>query len=43
VTEVVFDPHFQRRRTVARAAEAAGFAEKACFGNRLAYTIHFVK
>ena len=43
VTEVIFDPHFQRRRTVTRLAEAVGFREQAFFGNRLAYTIHFEK
>lgn len=43
VTEVVFDPHFQRRRTVERLAAAAGFAHGPCFGNRIAYTIHFTK
>ena len=40
VTEIVFDPHFQTRSTVARLAGAAGFTEKAFFGNRIAYTLH---
>jgi precorrin-6B methylase 2 len=43
VTEVIFDPHFQGRRTVVRLAETAGFREKAIFGNRLAYTLHLEK
>lgn len=43
VTEVVFDPHFQRRRTVERLAAAAGFAPGPFFGNSIAYTIHFTK
>jgi len=43
VTELVFDPHFQRRGTVARLAAAAGFREKAVFGNRVAYTLHLEK
>lgn len=43
VTEVIFDPHFQTRTSVRRAAVAAGFGEKAFFGNRAAYTIHFEK
>lgn len=43
VTEVIFDPHFQGRQSVVRLAVAAGFREKAFFGNRIAYTIHFVK
>lgn len=41
VTELVCDPHFQRRRTLAGLAEAAGFRERAFFGGSLAYTIHF--
>jgi ubiquinone/menaquinone biosynthesis C-methylase UbiE len=43
VTEVIFDPHFQRRATVSALATAAGFQERAFAGNRFAYTIHFVK
>ena len=43
VTEIVFDPHFQTRRTVTALACEAGFAEGAFFGNRIAYTIHFSK
>ncbi len=43
VTEVIFDPHFQRRGTVAELAKAAGFRERAMFGNRFAYTLHFEK
>jgi ubiquinone/menaquinone biosynthesis C-methylase UbiE len=43
VTEVIFDPHFQRRSAVTRTAEAVGFKEKAFFGNCIAYTIHFEK
>lgn len=43
VTEVVFDPHFQRRRTVEGLARAAGLEEAAFFGNRIAYTLHFRK
>lgn len=39
VTEVVFDPHFQRQATVRQLASAAGFRFKALFGNRLAYTM----
>jgi SAM-dependent methyltransferase len=40
VTEVIFDPHFQRRETVLRAAEAAGLRQRAFLGKRLAYTLH---
>jgi ubiquinone/menaquinone biosynthesis C-methylase UbiE len=43
VTEVIFDPHFQRQSRVARAAEAAGFRRRAVFGNRIAYTMHLEK
>jgi ubiquinone/menaquinone biosynthesis C-methylase UbiE len=43
VTEVVFDPHFQRQATVRQLASAAGFHYKALFGNRLAYTMHLEK
>ena len=43
VTEVIFDPHFQRRETVSRLAKAAGFEEKDFYGKPLAYTMHFKK
>lgn len=43
VVEVIFDPHFQTRSTVTDLAVAAGFREKAFFGHRLAYVIHFEK
>lgn len=43
VTEIVFDPHFQRRSTVLRLARDAGFEEQAFFGNRIAYTLHLRK
>lgn len=43
VTEVIFDPHFQTRRTVTRLAVEAGFRERAFFGNRIAYVLHFEK
>jgi ubiquinone/menaquinone biosynthesis C-methylase UbiE len=43
VTEVVFDPHFQRQATVRQLSSAAGFRYKALFGNRLAYTMHLEK
>jgi ubiquinone/menaquinone biosynthesis C-methylase UbiE len=43
VTEVVFDPHFQRQATVRQLASAAGFRHKALFGNPLAYTMHLEK
>ena len=43
VTEVIFDPHFQRRETVSHVAQAAGFKEKNMFGGSLAYTLHLEK
>lgn len=43
VTEVIFDPHFQRRSTLTGIAQAAGFREKAFFGNSIAYTMHWEK
>jgi ubiquinone/menaquinone biosynthesis C-methylase UbiE len=43
VTEVVFDPHFQRQAMVRQLANAVGFRQKALFGNRLAYTMHLEK
>lgn len=43
ITEVIFDPHFQRLEAVVRVAEEAGFREKAFLGKRLAYTMHVEK
>lgn len=43
VTEIVFDPHFQSRRTVTRLAEAAGFRNRAFHGNRIAFVLQFQK
>jgi SAM-dependent methyltransferase len=39
VTEVVFDPHFQTRGSVARRAATAGFRETGRHGSRLAFTL----
>ncbi len=43
VTEVIFDPHFQRRRTVRELAIKAGLQEKESFGNALSFTMNLVK
>jgi len=43
VTEIIFDPHFQRRSTVLKIANAVGFQEKNLFGNWSAYTLHLEK
>jgi ubiquinone/menaquinone biosynthesis C-methylase UbiE len=43
ITEVIFDPHFQTRGAVLKVAGAAGFQERAFFGNSIAYTVHLTK
>lgn len=43
ITEIIFDPHFQRQSTVRRLARQTGFVEKAIFGNSIAYTMHLEK
>lgn len=43
VTEIIFDPHFQRAETVLRIAEATGFRKVNSFGKRLTYTMHLEK
>lgn len=43
VTETVFDPHYQNRRTVVRLAESVGFRERRFFGNRIAFTLNLDK
>ncbi len=43
VTEIIFDPHFQRRSTVRKLAGAVGFREKKTFGSCIAYTLNLEK
>jgi len=43
ITEVIFDPHFQRRSTVSRLAVEAGFEVKDVFGNAIAFTMNVRK
>lgn len=43
IVELIFDPHFQSRRSVTDLALASGFHENAFFGHRFAYVIHFEK
>jgi ubiquinone/menaquinone biosynthesis C-methylase UbiE len=43
VTEVILDPHYQRRSTVRRLAEGAGFRFVSIEGGRWFYTANFVK
>ncbi|QQK80087.1 class I SAM-dependent methyltransferase [Salicibibacter cibi] len=39
VTEVIFDPHFQSRKTVLTLANKVGFREKEFVGNRAAFSL----
>lgn len=43
ITEIIYDPHFQRQRTVKNIARQTGFRERAVFGNAIAYTLHLEK
>ena len=43
ITEVIADPHFQRRGKVRELTSSAGFAEQAFFGNAISYTLNFAK
>jgi len=43
ITEIIFDPHFQRHKKVLHLANEVGFKEKDFFGWQLAYTMHFEK
>ena len=43
ITEIIFDPHFQRQATVRKLAQSVGFRERKLLGNAIAYTIHFEK
>ena len=43
ITEIMLDPHYQRRASVLRMAAGAGLRESAFWGNRLAYTLHLIK
>jgi len=43
VTETIFDPHFQRRATVAKLAVEIGFRQKDFYGNRVAFTLNLEK
>jgi len=40
ITEILADPHYQSRKTILRLAGAAGFRERAFFGNRFSFTVH---
>ena len=43
VSEMIFDPHFQSRDTVARLGLSAGFREGHFYGNRFAFTLNLEK
>lgn len=43
ITEIIFDPHFQRRNTVLRLTNSVGFREKKLFGNCIAFTLNLEK
>jgi len=43
VTEIIFDPHFQRQKSVLKLAQKQGFQQQAIFGNYIAYTMHLQK
>jgi ubiquinone/menaquinone biosynthesis C-methylase UbiE len=43
ITEIIFDPHYQRRATILRLAGAVGFREKTFFGNWIAFTLNLEK
>jgi ubiquinone/menaquinone biosynthesis C-methylase UbiE len=43
IVEVIFDPHFQTRKTVTSLAATNDLEERAFFGHSLAYVIHFAK
>jgi ubiquinone/menaquinone biosynthesis C-methylase UbiE len=43
IVEVIFDPHFQSRSSITNLAVSTGYRERAFFGHRLAYLIHFEK
>jgi 2-polyprenyl-3-methyl-5-hydroxy-6-metoxy-1,4-benzoquinol methylase len=43
VAEVLFDPHYQDRKTILRLAGSVGFHERARSGNRFAFTLSLGK
>lgn len=43
ITEIIFDPHFQRRQRVMNLASPIGFKEQSFYGNGIAYTLNLVK
>ena len=43
ITEIIFDPHFQRKSKVLARTCGVGFQETAFFGNAIAYTLNLEK
>lgn len=43
ITEVIFDPHFQRQSTVLKLAKQVGFREKKTIGSGISYIMLFEK
>lgn len=43
ITEILPDPHYQRRSTVLQLVQSAGFRPTRQWGNALAYTQNFIK
>jgi hypothetical protein len=43
ITEIMGDPHYQRRQIVLNLAEEAGFVPTEFWGSPLSYTQNFVK
>ena len=43
ITEVIFDPHFQSKKTVIKLTESVGFRLKEVIGNRFAFTMQLEK
>ena len=43
VTEGFLDPHYQSRERVRHLAQAVGFVEESCVGNRWLFTMNFLK
>lgn len=43
ISEIIFDPHYQSKKTVSQLATLVGLRQREDFGNKMAYTIHFEK
>ncbi|HLZ57896.1 MAG TPA: class I SAM-dependent methyltransferase, partial [Ktedonosporobacter sp.] len=43
ITEGFLDPHYQSQERVRSFAQAVGFVEESCAGNRLLFTMNFLK